>query len=67
MSEKYPFVGQNIAMQLGALGTRQTSDLETLTGMASGWFENEYLNGKFWNWMQIINEFKLPLEHDDEV
>lgn len=60
-------MGQNIAMQLGDSNTHQGSDLETLSGIASGWFENEYPNGEFWNWMQIINEFKLPRADDDDM
>lgn len=60
-------VGQNIGMQLGDLNTLRSADLDTLVGLASGWFENEYTNGEFWNWMQVINEFKLPLTDDDEV
>lgn len=67
LTEKYPLVGQNIAMQLGASNTYRKSDLETLFDMASGWFENEYMNGEFWNWMEVINEFKLPLENDDDM
>lgn len=54
-------------MQLGDSNTHQGSDLETLSGIASGWFENEYPNGEFWNWMQIVNEFKLPRADDDDM
>lgn len=66
-AEKYPLVGQNIALQLGDLNTQQSSDRDTLVALASGWFENEYLHGEFWNWMDVINEFKLPLTEDDDV
>lgn len=67
LTEKYSLVGQNIAMQLGYSNTQQGSDVEAISGLVSGWFETEHTNGEFWNWMDIINEFKLPREGDDDM
>lgn len=60
-------VGQNIAMQLEDMTTIKYSDLNTLAGLASGWFENQYVNGEYWNWMKVINEFKLPPQNDENM
>lgn len=54
-------------MQLDDSNSQGSSDLDTLPAMASGWFENEYINGEHWNWMEVINEFKLPLEDDVDM
>lgn len=60
----YPQVGQNIAMMAADLNYKGGSDKDSLVSLASGFFEDEHGNGKYWGWMKLINSFEMPPPSD---
>lgn len=56
--------GQNIAMSLASMNyVEKRQEIKVIVDLASGWFD-EHTNGKYWGWMNFINQLQMPPEHD---